>query len=1234
MANLKKVLKGQSVTEQIDAINENVEVINTDLEKVVNNDAGYITEKDIPVKKVNGKTGDVSLSAKDVGAFPNSSTIQELDINNIKETGVYIGTYATNPYYLLVIKYNDTNIYQELIGLKLKQYRRFTGAWSEWIKEYSTENPIKASDITGIELVDTDKELSLALLEDTTFVKADIKYNPSSKKLYIGDKEFATTDYVDNAVNMIKSIIVTELPATGVPNTIYFVPSGESGQNAFNEFIYVNGNWEIVGGTSIDLTPFLEKTVAEQTYAKISSLDEKVSKATTINGKTLYNNITLTAEDVGALPSDTKLSGDVVYRNTNAEIVAKLGDGEFIENDVVLATDNGAYKLGHVYRYNNGALTDITDIVTDYVALAGDQSIAGTKNFTGLLRYGGVNVATEDDIKDVEDKLPTIDVNLSTTSTNPVQNKAITTELNKKATQTALEELSSTVDLKASTSYVDDELDKKQNTITGTQLDALNSGIDTTKVAQISTNTSNISNLSSGKVDKVAGKGLSANDYTNEDKTKLAGLSNYDDTAISNRISTIENKIPTSASSTNKLADVNFVNSSISTATATFKGTFNSVNSLPTTGIDLNDYAFVVGKDAAGNTQYSRYKYNGSKWEFEYVLNNSSFTADQWSAINSGITTSLTGKISTNEANITNLNVSKVDKTTTINGESLTGNVTLDASDIACADNSGMDLGFTNTQEAIDFVSGGLFELVGAIEQNSQTIGTMQTSINELGTNVSNLQTNVAQRVPMSRTVNGKSLSANITLNATDVGALPSNTQYVKSINGQIGDVTGIALTDDIPDTSNFITKDVNDLTNYKNNTQLTSLLNTKQNTITSSNKLSSSLISGLGTASALNTGTASGNVPVLGSDGKLPSAVVPASAITNTFVASSQSAMLGLSSADVGDICVRTDLNKSFILKATPYSTLSNWQELLTPTDSVLSVNGQTGAVNLTATEISCVDNTGMDAGFTNTQEAIDFASGGLFEVAGMVEQNAQTIEAMGTALNEQGTTLSNLQTNVAQRVPTSRTINGKALTSNITLTASDVGALSSSASYVKSVNGSSGAVTDVAKMAHTGPIDNNLLLIGIDPNNAMATNDIQHANQIYIKDLALKSEIPDTSSFATTSQLSSYFPKSGGVLNTGATITMSGSNPYVGLLETGKTQYYLQGYQGEVGISVGGSWVTKRISLDANGKVYIPSKSIGDGTYTYTLPNKTGTIAMTSDLGTQATYSLSGTTLTITPK
>ena len=109
----------------------------------------------------------------------------------------------------------------------------------------------------------------------------------------------------------------------------------------------------------------------------------------------------------------------------------------------------------------------------------------------------------------------------------------------------------------------------------------------------------------------------------------------------------------------------------------------------------------------------------------------------------------------------------------------------------------------------------------------------------------------------------------------------------------------------------------------------------------------------GLGTAASADTGTAEGNVPVLGSNGKLNTSVLPALAITDTFVKSSQADMLAITGADIGDVCVRTDINKSFILKEDGASTLSHWQELLTPTDAVTSVNGQTGTVSITLSSL-----------------------------------------------------------------------------------------------------------------------------------------------------------------------------------------------------------------------------------------------------------------------------------------
>ena len=110
-------------------------------------------------------------------------------------------------------------------------------------------------------------------------------------------------------------------------------------------------------------------------------------------------------------------------------------------------------------------------------------------------------------------------------------------------------------------------------------------------------------------------------------------------------ITNIKGVIPGQASSQNQLADKNFVNSSIQTSTADYitnNGVpFNSLAELQAYSgkHDVNDYAFVKGQDAAGNTTYTRYKFTAEGiWAEEYVLNNSSFTAAQWAAIESGIT--------------------------------------------------------------------------------------------------------------------------------------------------------------------------------------------------------------------------------------------------------------------------------------------------------------------------------------------------------------------------------------------------------------------------------------------------------------------------------------------------------------------------------------------------------------------------------------------------------------------
>lgn len=95
--------------------------------------------------------------------------------------------------------------------------------------------------------------------------------------------------------------------------------------------------------------------------------------------------------------------------------------------------------------------------------------------------------------------------------------------------------------------------------------------------------------------------------------------------------------------------------------------------------------------------------------------------------------------------------------------------------------------------------------------------------------------------------------------------------------------------------------------------------------------------------------GTSAGNIPVLDGGGKLDTSILPSLAIKETFVINSQSAMLALT-AQTGDVAIRTDLNKTFILSTNNPGTLADWKEMLTPTDAVLSVAGLTGAISAVA--------------------------------------------------------------------------------------------------------------------------------------------------------------------------------------------------------------------------------------------------------------------------------------------
>ena len=113
-----------------------------------------------------------------------------------------------------------------------------------------------------------------------------------------------------------------------------------------------------------------------------------------------------------------------------------------------------------------------------------------------------------------------------------------------------------------------------------------------------------------------------------------------------------------------------------------------------------------------------------------------------------------------------------------------------------------------------------------------------------------------------------------------------------------------------------------------------------------------------------------------LDSTGKINPLHLPALAITDTFVVGSESEMLSLV-AEVGDVAIRTDLNKSFILCVSGASTLANWQELLTSvTVDQTIIDGSTNAVSGNAVFDGLAGKANLNGGngFTGSQWFSDF--------------------------------------------------------------------------------------------------------------------------------------------------------------------------------------------------------------------------------------------------------------------
>ena len=187
--------------------------------------------------------------------------------------------------------------------------------------------------------------------------------------------------------------IVASLPTTDIdPNTIYMILSGTSAtENVYNEYMYVNNAWELIGTSATDLTNYYTKAEVDGKLllkANASDLTSHTGDTTihvTTADKNKWNNQTYVFRYSSTALTPSSTNSNALLDNTDN---LKVGDKVIDSNGVLFSitaidTQNSTFTIGT-------ALIDLAND-SDVVHKSGNETIAGVKTFSDGARIYKLN---------------------------------------------------------------------------------------------------------------------------------------------------------------------------------------------------------------------------------------------------------------------------------------------------------------------------------------------------------------------------------------------------------------------------------------------------------------------------------------------------------------------------------------------------------------------------------------------------------------------------------------------------------------------------------------------------------------------------------------------------------------------------------------------------------------------------------------------------------------------------
>ena len=108
-------------------------------------------------------------------------------------------------------------------------------------------------------------------------------------------------------ISGISTTVVQERPTVGEPNIIYFVPHEGDDNDIYDEFMYINSNWELIGTTQVDISSKADRedTVLDTTLSMGRAANSTVGSKSTALG----NNVTASGNNSQAFGASSLADG-------------------------------------------------------------------------------------------------------------------------------------------------------------------------------------------------------------------------------------------------------------------------------------------------------------------------------------------------------------------------------------------------------------------------------------------------------------------------------------------------------------------------------------------------------------------------------------------------------------------------------------------------------------------------------------------------------------------------------------------------------------------------------------------------------------------------------------------------------------------------------------------------------------------------------------------------------------